>query len=203
MMNEEWMNYILSWSSDNLMSIAWSLVMLFFYLLVTRVTLPKIEEKAVQSNFKSENSQKAAHIMRLVTGIVTISIILIIWGVDFSGLLLVSTSLLTLTGVALFASWSLLSNVTCYFLMLFHTSFRRGNFIRVLDADNYIEGYISEVGLFNTKLVTEEREIVVYPNNLILNRPTIINPRNRWKTVGKVADKSEVVAVAKDEEGVK
>lgn len=202
-MNEEWMNYILSWSSDNLMSIAWSLVMLFFYLLVTRVTLPKIEEKAIQSNFKSENSQKAAHIMRLVTGIVTISIILIIWGVDFSGLLLVSTSLLTLTGVALFASWSLLSNVTCYFLMLFHTSFRRGNFIRVLDADNYIEGYISEVGLFNTKLVTEEREIVVYPNNLILNRPTIINPRNRWKTVGKVADKSEVVAVAKDEEGVK
>lgn len=203
MMNEEWMNYILSWSSDNLMSIAWSLVMLFFYLLVTRVTLPKIEEKAIQSNFKSENSQKAAHIMRLVTGIVTISIILIIWGVDFSGLLLVSTSLLTLTGVALFASWSLLSNVTCYFLMLFHTSFRRGNFIRVLDADNYIEGYISEVGLFNTKLVTEEREIVVYPNNLILNRPTIINPRNRWKTVGKVADKSEVVAIAKDEEGVK
>lgn len=203
MMNEEWMNYILSWSSDNLMSIAWSLVMLFFYLLVTRVTLPKIEEKAIQSNFKSENSQKAAHIMRLVTGIVTISIILIIWGVDFSGLLLVSTSLLTLTGVALFASWSLLSNVTCYFLMLFHTSFRRGNFIRVLDADNYIEGYISEVGLFNTKLVTEDREIVVYPNNLILNRPTIINPRNRWKTVGKVADKSEVVAVAKDEEGVK
>lgn len=203
MMDEEWMNYILSWSSDNLMSIAWSLVMLFFYLLVTRVTLPKIEEKAIQSNFKSENSQKAAHIMRLVTGIVTISIILIIWGVDFSGLLLVSTSLLTLTGVALFASWSLLSNVTCYFLMLFHTSFRRGNFIRVLDADNYIEGYISEVGLFNTKLVTEDREIVVYPNNLILNRPTIINPRNRWKTVGKVADKSEVVAVAKDEEGVK
>ena len=106
-------------------------------------------------------------------------------------LLVISTSLITLTGVAFFASWSLLTNITAYFLLLFQMSFRRGNFIRVLDADNYVEGFITEINLFNTKLITEDREIIVYPNNLILTRPSIINPRAKWKTVGKFTDRPE------------
>ena len=73
--------------------------------------------------------------------------------------------------------------------MLFHNSFRRGNFVRVIDIDNYIEGYISEVNLFNTKLITEDREVVIFPNNLLLTRPTIINPRNKWQVIGKFSDK--------------
>ena len=126
-----------------------------------------------------------------MVGILTFAVILIAWGIDFSGLLVISTSLITLTGVAFFASWSLLSNITAYFLLLFQTSFRRGNFIRVLDADNYVEGFISEINLFNTKLITEDREIIVYPNNLILTRPSVINPRAKWKTVGKFTDRPE------------
>ena len=105
--------------------------------------------------------------------------------------MILSTSILTLTGVALFASWSLLSNVTSYFILLFHNAFRRGNFVRIVDGDNYMEGYIADVNLFNTRIVTEDRETVIYPNNLVLTRPCIINPRNRWKVIGKVTDKDQ------------
>lgn len=191
MLETQWVTKIIDWAHFYMGSLIWTLVMLLVYVLVTKWTLPRIEKKIDESNLKSPEVLRAYHIIRLVVGILTLAVILIAWGIDFSGLLVISTSLITLTGVAFFASWSLLSNITAYFLLLFQTSFRRGNFIRILDADNYVEGFITEINLFNTKLITEDREIIVYPNNLILTRPSIINPRAKWKTVGKFTDRPE------------
>ena len=191
MLETQWVNSIIDWANHYMGSLVWTAVMLLVYVLVTKWTLPRIEKKIDESNLKTPEVIRAYHIIRLVVGILTFAVILIAWGIDFSGLLVISTSLITLTGVAFFASWSLLSNITAYFLLLFQTSFRRGNFIRVLDADNYVEGFISEINLFNTKLITEDREIIVYPNNLIFTRPSVINPRAKWKTVGKFTDRPE------------
>ena len=57
-----------------------------------------------------------------------------------------------------------------------HPSFKCGTFIHVIDVDSYAERYISELSLFNTKPVKESRELIIYPNNLLLGRPAIINP---------------------------
>ncbi|WP_158771874.1 mechanosensitive ion channel domain-containing protein [Paraglaciecola sp. L1A13] len=191
MLETHWVNNVIDWAHQYMGSLIWTAVMLIVYVVITKLTLPRIEKKIDESNLKTPEVLRAYHIIRLVFGILTFAVILIAWGIDFSGLLVISTSLITLTGVAFFASWSLLSNITAYFLLLFQTSFRRGNFIRVIDADNYVEGFITEINLFNTKLITEDREIIVYPNNLILTRPSIINPRAKWKTVGKVTDRPE------------
>lgn len=200
MLDTDWIENLLTWLQFYAAHLTWSAAALLFYIVVARLALPKIEKGIDSSNLKSGSKSKAYHVARVFIGTVTIAVLLIIWGIDFSGLLVLSTSIITLTGVALFASWSLLSNVTSYFVLLFHNSFRRGNFIRVIDADNYIEGYISEVNLFNTKLITEDREIVVYPNNLILTRPTIINPRNRWQVIGKFVDKpKQIIEQSTDE----
>ena len=199
MAEADWVKNVLEWSSRYSINLAWSFAVVLLYVLVTRLALPRIEQGVDDSNLKSEAKQKAYHTVRLVSATITIAIILIAWGIDFSGLLVLSTSLITLTGVALFASWSLLSNITSYFLLLFHNSFRRGNFVRVIDVDNYIEGYIAEVNLFNTRLITEDREVVIYPNNLMLTRPIIINPRNRWQTIGKFTDKPKSEVVTKED----
>lgn len=191
MINEDWLIEITQWVSIYASNLAWSAVVLLLYIIVNRLVLPKIEEGVDNSNLKLESTQKAYHTVRLLSGTIAVAVLLIVWGIDFGGLVVLSTSIITLTGVALFANWSLLSNVTSYFVLLFHNSFRRGNFIRIIDGDNYIEGFISEVNLFNIKLVTESREVVVYPNNLILTRPTIVNPRNRWKVIGKFTDRPE------------
>lgn len=185
-----WVDTLSRWAATHIYSLAWSVAIFIMYFLISRLALPKIEQGVDKSNLKSEATLKAHHTVKILVATIAIAILLIVWGIDFSGLLILSTSLITLTGVALFASWSLLSNITSYFVLLFQSSFRRGNFVRVVDADNYIEGYIAEVNLFNTKLITEDREIVLYPNNLILTRPTVINPRNKWQVIGKIADKT-------------
>ncbi|MDP5032952.1 MAG: mechanosensitive ion channel family protein [Paraglaciecola sp.] len=180
----DFLNWVASYRT-NLLATCLALV---GYVLVTRITLPRLTKSTDDSGFKSEQVAKAYHMVRLVCATVTIAVVLLIWGIDFSGLLIFSTSIITLLGVALFASWSILSNVTSFFILLFHTSFRRGNYIRVIDADNYIEGYIAELGLLNTKLTTSTNEHVVYPNNLLLARPVFVNPDRKLNALGKITD---------------
>ena len=98
-----------------------------------------------------------------------------------------SVGLIALLGVSLFASWSILSNVTAFCVLVFHEPYKRGNFIRVIAGDNYLEGYISEINLFNTKLITEEKEVIVYPNIQLMSNPALINPRTRYKVIGKIS----------------
>ena len=62
----------------------------------------------------------------------------------------------------------------------------------ILDGDNFIEGVIADVGPFSTRLLTAERETLMYPNNLILTRPVLLNPKEKWGAMGKVVAKSSV-----------
>ena len=168
------------------LEVAMTLLVVGIYLGIDRFTSPKLVEGADQSNLKDTAANKAIGIVRIVTLLAAGLVLAAIWGINLTSVLVFTGAALTLIGVAFFASWSLLSNVTAYFVLLLHPSFRRGNFIRIIDADTYIEGYIADVTPFNSKLISESREIVVIPNNMILGRPAIVNPRDRGETVGKI-----------------
>ncbi len=165
-----------------------SLLVIILYYIIQRKVIPKFENYVDQGELHNDALKKAVSTFRLLYGVVSFSIILFIWGFDFQWLLAVSSGLITLTGVALFASWSILSNITAFFILLAHESYKRGNFIRIIEADNYVEGTISEINLFNTRLITENMESIIYPNNLLIARPTIINPNIRFTTIGKIQE---------------
>jgi len=184
-------NPILEWLYLYKLNIILSFVVVVLYLTVRRVAAPKIEEYVEQGHLKEIVGDKANTTLSLFSFVISVVIILFIWGFDFKGLLTLSASILAITGVAMFASWSVLSNVTAFFLLLANKSFRRGDFIRVINLDNYVEGYISEINLFNTKLISENREIIIYPNNLLVAFPTIINPKDRFSIVGKISEFKE------------
>jgi len=185
-----WWQGGVNWVIEYQSNLIWSLVVLVFYLSVSRKLLPKLETNIEKTKLKSTSAIKGVFAARVLVATLSLSLLLLAWGIDFSGLLVLSTSILTVTGVALFASWSLLSNITAYFILLTNVAYRRGNFVRILDGDNYIEGYIADVGPFSTRLLTSERETLMYPNNLILTRPVLINPKQAWGTMGKVGLKS-------------
>ena len=177
-----------SWLLSYKINIVLSTLIIISYLFLRRVAIPKIEHYVEYGRFKTEALVKASATLNWLSGTMSLALIFFIWGFDFKELLALSTGLIALTGAALFASWSILSNITAFFLLLIHRSYRRGNFLRIIDADNYVEGYISEINLFNTKLVSESREIIIYPNNLLIARPTVINPKNRFSVVGKTSE---------------
>ncbi|GLQ31746.1 hypothetical protein GCM10007876_22250 [Litoribrevibacter albus] len=178
--------FLSDWYQTYKLNISLTLVIFTIYGTFRFFAGPKIREQAEQGRLKTHSVSKALSALNIILMIGAIASALVVWGFDFKGLLTLSASILAVTGVALFAGWSVLSNVTAFFLLLAHTSYKRGNFIRIMDGDNYIEGYISEINLFNTKLISESREVMIYPNNLLLARPTVVNPRDRWMPVGKL-----------------
>lgn len=188
------LNAFLEWLALYKLNIILSFAAIVIYLILRRLAIPKIEVFVERDGLKDTALAKAITTLSLLSAVLTIAVILFIWGFDFKGLLALSTSIVALIGAALFASWSILSNVTAFFILLAHRSYRRGNFVRILDADNFTEGYIAEINLFNTKLISENREVVIYPNNLLISRPTIINPKDRFSSVGKIQDLTNIAS---------
>lgn len=179
---------VVTWVQQYQLNILLSVGIVVTYYILRRIAIPKIENFIERDGLKNDVLRRATTALSLFSGTIALAIILFVWGFDFKGLLALSTGLIALTGAALFASWSILSNITAFFLLLTHQSYRKGNFIRVIDVDNYIEGYISEINLFNTKLLGEKQEVIIYPNNLLISRPTIINPEEHYTVVGKTTD---------------
>ena len=183
-----YLNLVLPWLQQNSLQLSLTVALLILYIMIQRLVIPRLAIYVEQSELQDNVLYKAISVFRLLYGVITLALILFIWGFDFKWLLAASTGLIALTGVALFASWSILSNITAFFILVIHKSYKRGNFIRVIEADNYVEGFISEINLFNTRLVSEQREYIIYPNNLLIARPTIINPKSRYTTVGKIQE---------------
>ena len=96
--------------------------------------------------------------------------LIIIWGVQTNDIFLTISSVITVVGVALFAQWSILSNITSGIILLFSFPFKIGYNIRIHDKDFPIEAEIEDIRAFHTLLKTKDGEVISYPNNLLLQK---------------------------------
>jgi small-conductance mechanosensitive channel len=96
--------------------------------------------------------------------------VLLVWGVDQTQLVIFFSSLLTFMGVAFFAQWSIISNITASIIIFFNHPIRVGDNITILDKEYHIEGKIRDIGLYFIILETPEGERVTIPSNLIMQK---------------------------------
>lgn len=129
----------------------------------------------------SEVSEKAENRRRIITKyidwmIYTLFIISLlgIWGIDTKNVVTYITSILAFIGVALFAQWSVLSNITAGIVMFFSFPYKIGDTIKIEDKDFPIEAQIEDIKAFHTILITKEGSKVTYPNNLFLQKAVVI-----------------------------
>lgn len=107
-----------------------------------------------------------------LTGLGILALILI-WGVDFERIGLVFSSVFAVIGVALFAQWSMLSNITAGIILFFYFPFKIGDRIRIMDKEIDLpeEVYIIEdIKAFHIHLRRKNGELFTYPNNLMLQK---------------------------------
>ncbi len=107
---------------------------------------------------------------------ITFIFIFSVWGIKQSELYLFLASVLTVIGIALFAQWSHLSNITAGIIIFFNPSVKLDDTVAIIDKDYEVEGRISDIGLFFIKLKTKEGEEINLPNNIFLQK--IIKKRN-------------------------
>ncbi|WP_445757943.1 mechanosensitive ion channel domain-containing protein [Polaribacter sp.] len=111
-------------------------------------------------------------INKIISVIVYTSVIIIIsfiW-VDENQLIYFISSFLTILGIAFFAQWSILSNITAGLILFVNYPVKIGDEITILEKDNNITGEIKDIGAFFITLQTEDKELITVPNSIVLQR---------------------------------
>ncbi|WP_404342612.1 mechanosensitive ion channel domain-containing protein [Pseudoalteromonas mariniglutinosa] len=134
----------------------------------------KLLEKAIKGTADPHRKYRAELLINIILAIILLCLLLVFWGIELRGLLVLGSSLFAMLGVALFAAWSLLSNLTSFLLMLIQNDCRVGFWVRVIDGANFIEGRIIEMGLMNVVLEHIDGHRVIYPNNIFVTRPVMV-----------------------------
>jgi len=110
-------------------------------------------------------------------------------GFEYTQITIFLSSVFAVIGVALFAQWSILSNITASLIIFFGFPYRVGDSIRVMDKDDDISGVIEEITLFHV-LIRRGEELITYPNTLILQKGVIKNPQKRMPEDEKLPTKT-------------
>lgn len=137
----------------------------------SKYILGKIVKKYGVLTLKSETRMlHVARVINISVNFICIVTLAVIWGVQPQNMLVAVSSIFAVIGVALFAQWSLLSNVTAGIIIFFSTPFRMGDKIHILDKDMPIEATIESILTFYTHLRTDNGELIVIPNSLFLQK---------------------------------
>ena len=96
--------------------------------------------------------------------------LVVIWGVNTKDIIIAISSFTTVVGVAMIAQWSILSNITSGIILFFYFPFKIGDVILIHDKDFPIVAEIEDIRAFHVYLKAKNDEMIVYPNNLLLQK---------------------------------
>ena len=145
-----------------------TLVVIAIYILPRILINRSIDRTVLNSSTKKARSKVLKKVIRMTILSICIAIILIIWGVDQEDIAVFIGSVLTVVGIALFAQWSILSNITSGVIVFFNHSVKLDDTIVIIDKDYEIEGRVSDIGLFFVILKTKEGEQISVPSNVFI-----------------------------------
>ncbi|WP_297692561.1 mechanosensitive ion channel domain-containing protein [uncultured Eudoraea sp.] len=149
-----------------------SIVVIALYVLI-RLVVNKLIHRRITDKLVQKSRTK---IIRKTTNFIILAIcliiLLVIWGVKHSELAVFVGSVLTVVGVAMFAQWSILSNITSSIIIFFNHSVKIGDDIAIMETKDYeIQGEVMDIGLFFVRLkMSETGEEITLPNNIFIQK---------------------------------
>lgn len=147
-----------------------TIVLLLIYIAVRIIFRKVILNYSNKLTIVMERKKLILKYITFLWTLIVLFILSLIWGIDKKEILIVTSSVFAVIGIALFAQWSLLSNITSGAILFFFYPLRVGNRIKLLDKDYPIEAHVKEIKAFYVHLITDEGEHIVYPNNLLLQK---------------------------------
>ncbi len=133
-----------------------------------------IRKHAVKYELEDAQRVYANKFLNFILGILLFIVMGGIWNFSVEGLSMYFASIFTVVGVALFASWSILSNITASLILFFNSPFKIGSTIKIMDKDDSVEGIVRDISFFTIQIERADGTIVLYPNNLALQKAIIL-----------------------------
>ncbi|MBP6424414.1 MAG: mechanosensitive ion channel [Flavobacterium sp.] len=151
-------------------------IVLILLVLLRVITTKLVRRYARLSQTVERRTNLVIKYLHLLINILLVVALIIIWGVNAKDIIIAVSSLATIVGVAMVAQWSILSNITSGIILFFSYPFKIGDTIHIHDKDFPVIAEIEDIGAFYISMINKERELVIYPNNLLLQKGiSIIN----------------------------
>ena len=155
-------------------------LVLILALIIWRFTLKKSANRIARiGGFHIGRTKLMFKYINVLVSFIMVFALLLTWGIKAKDLAWVFSSVFAVIGIGLFAIWSILSNITSGVIMYFSCPFKIGDVIKIHDKETPIEARIEDIKAFQMHLRCEDGELIVYPNNLVLQKPiSLINESN-------------------------
>jgi len=148
-----------------------SSALLFAVILLSQTIISELARRYARlSHILESRTNLVVKYISILFWIIAIVGLIVIWGVKTENIITTLSAVITVIGVAFFASWSILSNVTAGIILLFLFPFKIGDVIRLHDKDFPIEAEIIDIRAFHILLRTTDGELISYPNNILLQK---------------------------------
>ncbi len=147
-----------------------TLIVIVVYALVYYFIKTIVNNSLKHTHLQRGRRKMIIKVLNLLSFITSTIILSAIWGLNQSEIAVFVGTVITALGIAFFAQWSLLSNITSSLLLFFNHPLKIGDTLKVLDKDYPFEGEVTDLTYFFIHLKTNEGEIITVPNSLVLQK---------------------------------
>ncbi len=147
-----------------------TLVLVIIYIVAFFLTKNFINNTLKKTQVQRPRRKMIIQVIHLFTTIGVLTVLAGVWGLKQNEIAVFASTILTALGIAFFAQWSLLSNITSSIILFFNHPLKLGDTIKVLDKDYPFEGEVMELTYFFIHLKTDKGELITVPNSIILQK---------------------------------
>lgn len=158
----------------------------FALLIIFRTIVFKIINK-VAKKWKRINKRTALikKFVNYLSAFLLIVFLPLTWGFQPKDITVFLSSIFAVIGIAFFAQWSILSNITSGVIMFFTFPYKIGHFIKIHEAEEPIYGYIEDIRTFQVIIRGLDNRIVTFPNSMMLQKGVSILHEDNIKELKK------------------
>ncbi len=158
-----------------------TLIVIVVYALVYYFIKTIVNNSLKHTHLQRGRRKMIIKVLNLLSFITSTIVLSAIWGLNQSEIAVFVGTVITALGIAFFAQWSLLSNITSSLLLFFNHPLKIGDTLKVLDKDYPFEGEVTDLTYFFIHLKTKEGEIITVPNSLVLQKSISIIEKHDLK----------------------
>lgn len=150
-----------------------TVILVALSLLIKLLATKSVNRFLAHFDFDLKRKRITVRIINLFLWIFIAIVLAGIWNINKEGLVVFITSIITVMGVAFFAQWSILSNITASLILFFNHPMKIGETIHILDKEYDIEGELVDISFFFMYIKTKEDHLVTIPTSVVLAKTIV------------------------------
>lgn len=147
-----------------------SVGILLILLLIRYLVVRLVIKRFLKANFDITRKQIVIKLVNIFFFVILAFFLAAIWGLSGAEVFTYVTSALTILGVAFFAQWSLLSNITSGLILFFNHPLKIGDFVEIIDKDFPMEGRVENITLFFLHLRNKDDQVYTLSNTVVVQK---------------------------------